>query len=266
MLNTWLDLEGKVVIVTGGCVGIGAKLVESFHQNGAKVIVADMSVTENYHDNNIHYMKCDVTKKEKITKLVNEVMSQYGKIDCLVNNAGVNRARLLVDYFNEDEKHELSEEDFDFMVNVNQKAVFLCAQAVSKVMIKQESGVIINISSEAGAEGSKGQSIYAATKGAVNSMTLSWAKELGTFNIRVVGVAPGINEPTPMGHPKHVEDLAYTRGVKAENISLDYQKVIPLGRVGKLEEIADLVTYLASERAGYVTGTIVNVTGGKSKG
>ena len=85
-------------------------------------------------------------------------------------------------------------------------------------------------------------------------------------NIKVIGVAPGINEPTPMGNPRHVEDLAYTRGVKASDVSKDYTKVIPLGRVGKLEEIADLVSYLMSDHSSYITGTIINITGGKSRG
>ena len=115
-------------------------------------------------------------------------------------------------------------------------------------------------------EGSTGQSIYSATKGALNSFTLSWAKELGRFNIRVVGIAPGINEPTPMGNPEHVKALAYTRGMEAGSVSTDYMKIIPLGRPGRLEEIADLVTYLLSGRSSYISGTIVNITGGKSRG
>ena len=91
-------------------------------------------------------------------------------------------------------------------------------------------------------------------------------KELGAYNVRVVAVAPGINEPTPMGNPEHVKELAYTRGQEAGSVSTDYQKVIPLGRVGKLDEIADLVTYLLSDHASYITGTIMNITGGKSRG
>src|SRR5690625_2361399 len=246
-MTQWIDLDKKVVIITGGAVGIGAKLTENLHGNGAQVVIADVSIDEEYESEGIDYIACDVTKKQDVDRLVSEVNYKYGKVDALINNAGVNRARLLVDYYNDDPNHELSEDDFEFMVNVNQKGVFLCSQAVAKVMIKQQSGGIINISSEAGAEGSKGQSVYSMTKGAVNSLTLSWAKELGQFNVRVVGVAPGINEPTPMGNPSHVRDLAYTRGIDPENVSTDYQKVIPLGRPGKLTEIADLVTYLVSD-------------------
>ncbi|CUH95207.1 Sorbitol-6-phosphate 2-dehydrogenase [Propionispora sp. 2/2-37] len=267
MISNWIDLKDKVIIVTGGSMGIGSRIAENLIVNGARVVIADLASTDKFVNNdNVLFVECNVTKKADVEKMVNVVVEKYGKIDGLVNNAGVNRARLLVDYYNGDKRHELSEEDFDFMVNVNQKGVFLCTQAVARVMIPQRNGVIINISSEAGMEGSKGQSVYSATKGAVNSFTLSWAKELGQFNIRVVGVAPGINEPTPMGNLKHVEDLAYTRGIKASNVSGDYAKVIPLGRVGKLDEIADLVSYLNSEHSSYITGTIMNITGGKSRG
>lgn len=267
MAEKWIDLKGKIIIVTGGSIGIGASIVENLSTNGAEVIIADISNSEKFSNHkNVSFIECDVTKKDSVGNMVNKVVEKYQKIDGLVNNAGVNRARLLVDYYNNSKEHELSEEDFDFMVNVNQKGVFLCAQAVARVMITRKAGVIVNISSEAGMEGSKGQSTYSATKGAVNSFTLSWAKELGQFNIRVVGVAPGINEPTPMGNPKHVEDLAYTRGIKASNVSEDYTKVIPLGRVGKLDEIADLVSYLMSDHSSYITGTIINITGGKSRG
>ena len=232
-----------------------------------KVVIADMADCDAYDDNeNVMYVKCNVTKKEEVEEMVNKTVEKFGKLDCLVNNAGVNRPRMLVDYYHSDPNHENSEDDFDFMMGVNVKGVMFCAQAAARIMIKQKSGVILNMSSEAGMEGSKGQNIYSATKGAVNSFTLSWAKELGAYNVRVVAVAPGINEPTPMGNPEHVKELAYTRGQEAGSVSTDYQKVIPLGRVGKLDEIADLVTYLLSDHASYITGTIMNITGGKSRG
>ena len=134
-------------------------------------------------------------------------------------------------------------------------------------MLKRKEGVIINMSSESGKEGSQGASIYAATKGAVDSATRSWAKELGKHNIRVVAVAPGIIEATGLRNDAFKKALAYTRGAKDySEVGTDYSKVIPLGRDGKLTEIADLVAYLASDRASYVSGTTFNISGAKSRG
>ena len=142
----------------------------------------------------------------------------------------------------------------------------LCSQAVARQQLKQGGGVIVNISSESGMEGSAGQSCYAASKSAVNCLTRSWAKELGSRGIRVVGIAPGIMEKTDMRTEAYNRALAYTRGSKPESLSTDYSKSIPLGREGTLDEVGYLAAYLISEKAGYITGTIVNVTGGKSRG
>lgn len=267
MNRKWIDLGGKVIIVTGGSMGIGQHIVETLTACNAKVVIADISASDICEKNDlIFYVPCDVTKLDSVKSMVQKVTEKYGRIDGLVNNAGVNRPRMLVDYYNGDPYYENDEEDFNFMMDVNVKGVMFCAQAVARVMIRQRSGVIINMSSEAGMEGSKGQSIYSASKGAVNSFTLSWAKELGQFNIRVVGVAPGINEPTPMGNPKHVRERAYTRGQNPDQADVDYKNVIPLGREGLLDEVADYVTYLLSDHASYITGTINNITGGKSRG
>ncbi len=265
--NSWLDLQQKVVIVTGGNSGIGRKIVENLLGNQAQVVVADISeppVAERLA--NVVYFKCDITRRQDVQAMVQKVGAMFTRIDGFINNAGVNRARLLVDYYEKEPGYELTDQDFDFMVGVNQKGVFICSQEVARIMIKQRSGVIVNILSEAGLEGSKGQSCYAATKAAVQGFTLSWAKELGGFGIRVVGVAPGINERTPMGDDRHRKALAYTRGIDMAEIDGDYSKKLPLGRCGRLEEIADLVSYLVSEHSSYITGTTINITGGKSKG
>lgn len=263
----WIDLEGKVVIVTGGSMGIGETIVKGLIQNNAKVAIFDLiENTELNASPDVFYVHCDITKKDSVTTSVKKVFEKYGVIDALVNNAGVNKPNLLVDYYNGDPEHEMSEEELLLMFDVNQKGPYLCAQTVSRYYIAQKSGVIVNISSEAGKEGSKGQSGYSSTKGALNSFTLSWAKELGAFNVRVVGVEPGINVPTPMGNPEHVKKLAYTRGIDPSNVENDYTKIIPLGRVGELSEVADLVQYLISDHASYINGTIINVTGGKSRG
>ena len=267
MANNWLELDGKTVIVTGGNSGIGLHIADHLKEQGANVVVADLSVetgTSVYGKLNV---KTDVTSIESIEAMVEKAVEKFGKIDVLVNNAGMNLPRLLVDVYSDERKYEIDEDSFNKMTAVNQKGMVFTTQAVVRNMLKNKvEGTIINISSESGMEGSVGQSIYSATKGATNSYTRSWAKELGRFNIRVVGVAPGINEPTPMGNAEHVAEFAYARGVKASDVSPDYQKTLPLGRVGKLDEIADLVTYLLSDRSSYITGTIINITGGKSRG
>jgi sorbitol-6-phosphate 2-dehydrogenase len=152
------------------------------------------------------------------------------------------------------------------MFGVNVKGLFLVAQACARVMLKQGGGVILNMSSESGKEGSQGQSAYSATKGACDSFTRSWAKELGKYNIRVLAVAPGIMEATGLRTPAYNEALAYTRGVKPENLSTDYSKTIPLGRDGKLDEVGNAVAFLVSDKASYITGTTINISGGKSRG
>lgn len=265
-VNQWIDMKDRVVIVTGGSSGIGSHIVKDLLNNGAKVVIYDRQPPKEELKETCYFVKGDVTSVADNERLVSQVLTHWGKIDGLVNNAGVTRVRLLVDYYGFDKAHEYQPEDFDYVLNVNAKGVFMVTQAVVRQMIKQKSGVVINITSEAGMEGSVGQSMYSASKGALNAFTLSWAKELGKFNIRVVGVAPGINEPTPMGAGTHMDELAYTRGCKKEDLSPDYAKVIPLGRQGKLDEIAHLVTFLASDYASYITGTTVNITGGKSRG
>ncbi|MCI9353465.1 MAG: SDR family oxidoreductase [Firmicutes bacterium] len=266
MVKSWLNLEEKVVIVTGGANGIGNHIAEGIKNCGAKVIICDLNVKNRQKINNIECIQCDVTKKDSVDTMVKTIYQKYGKIDALVNNAGVNKPQLIVDIYEKNPIYEIDEKSFDFTFDVNVKGVLFCTQAVVKKQLKQGKGVIINISSESGMEGSAGQSIYAATKSAVNCFTRSWAKELGIKNIRVVGVAPGIMEKTNMRTEKYNEALAYTRGIKVDEISTDYTKSIPLARAGKLNEVADLVSYLISDRADYITGTTINITGGKSRG
>lgn len=266
MQTSWIDLSGKVMIVTGGDSGIGKHIVEGLLLNKANVVVADLNVTTGEQENGAYAVQCDVTDKKSVEAMVSAAVTKYQRIDGLVNNAGVNLPRLLVDVKEAQPEYELNEKDFDFMVAVNQKGPFLCAQAVTRQMVNQKHGVIINVSSEAGMEGSAGQSIYSATKGAINGFTRSWAKELGKHQIRVVGIAPGINEKTGLTTDAYNEALAYTRDMKVEDMGTNYASSIPLGRVGQLDEIADLVNYLASDHSSYITGTTINVSGGKSRG
>lgn len=265
MSNKWINLDNNIVIVTGGSMGIGKKIVENLVSNGAKVISADVAEHSNIdHLDNVECIKCDVSNKKDIENLIDKVVDKYGKIDALINNAGVSRPRLLVDYLGEHPEYELSEDDFDFMTNVNQKGVFLCSQATARIMIKQKNGIIVNMTSKAGLEGSEGQSCYSANKAAVHAFTQAWAKELGKFNIRVVGVMPSINERTPMNSDENFKALAYARGTDPGNVHTDYKGMIPLQRPGKLYEIADLISYLISNHSSYITGTSINITGGNS--
>src|SRR5579875_319717 len=171
MGESWLELEGKVAIVTGGASGIGLNIANELLKNGAKVVISDLNVEEGQQEDGFYLLKCDVSKKESVDHMIARTVELFGCVDILVNNAGVNLPRLLVDVKGEKPEYELNEKDFDFMVAVNQKGPFLCSQAAAKEMIKQNKGVIINVASEAGQEGSAGQSVYSATKGAVIAFT-----------------------------------------------------------------------------------------------
>lgn len=270
---SWLNLENKVAIVTGGASGIGKAISNALAECGMKVVVLDKSYSERTRNeiekkHNLVMYQVDITDRVKMEETVIDIHKQCGRLDVLVNNAGVNFPMLLVDPKEENSKLEVSQERMDLMYEINQKAVVILSQLVGKIMVKQKSGVIINVSSESGLEGSEGQSIYAATKAAMNSYTRSWAKELGKHNVRVVGIAPGIIEETGLRTLEYEEALAYTRAKTVDELRSGYTSVtsIPLGRVGKLEEIADVVTFLASERAGYVHGITINIAGGKTRG
>lgn len=268
MNNSWLDLEGKVVIITGGASGIGLATVNEFLADGANVVVADMNPNAPELDRangDYIYVRCDVTKKEDIDAVVAAALAKYGKIDVLVNNAGINIPRLLVDPAGQ---YELDENVWDKVMNVNVKGLFFFTQAVAREMLKVGHGVIVNVSSECGLEGSEGQSVYAASKNAVNSLTRSWAKELGRHGLRVVAVSPGVLEATGLRTISYETALAYTRGITVDQLRAGYSKTstTPLGRSGKLAEVASTIAFLSSERGGYIHGTTVNIAGGKTRG
>lgn len=266
--SSWLGLEGKSVIVTGGASGIGYAIAKEFLSNGANVAVCDMNPQApqvDAEEGQFLYVTTNVTDKESVDNMIKTVVENFGTVDVIINNAGINLPRLLVD---EEKMYELDEETWDKVMNVNLKGVFFCAQAAAREMIKRGGGVIINMSSESGLEGSEGQSVYAATKNAVNSLTRSWAKELGRKGIRVVGIAPGILEATGLRTLAYEEALAYTRGITVAQLREGYVNTssIPLGRDGKLAEIANTAAFLASDRASYIHGVVVTVGGGKTRG
>ena len=271
-MSTWLGLEGKVVVITGAASGIGKAVAQEFLNVGAKVVVADMApeatAYDGASDDNFLYVQTNVTSNESVDGMVAQAVEKFGTLDVLVNNAGINIPRLLVDPKDPNGKYELDEAVWDKVTAVNFKGVFLCAQAVGRVLAAKGAGVIINMSSESGLEGSEGQSVYAATKNAVNSLTRSWAKELGKLGVRVVGVAPGIMEATGLRTLAYEEALAYTRGITVDDLRAGYSKTstTPLGRSGKLSEVATTCAFLASEKAGYIHGVTLNVAGGKTRG
>ncbi len=271
MSESWLNLEGKTVIVTGAASGIGKAVAQEFLSVGANVVISDMAPEAPEMEEapgKLLYVRTDVTKAADVEAMVEKTKETFGKIDALVNNAGINIPRLLVDPKDPKGQYELDETVWDKVCNVNLKGVFFCAQAVGRALVEQGSGVIINMSSESGLEGSEGQSVYAASKNAVNSLTRSWAKELGKHGVRVVGVAPGIMEATGLRTLAYESALAYTRGITVDDLRAGYAKTstTPLGRSGKLTEVADMCVYLASDRASYVHGVTINVAGGKTRG
>lgn len=180
-MQTWLNLQDKTIIVTGGASGIGLAIVEELLAQGANVQMADIHGGEGQYKGHKGYQfwPTDISSAKEVNHTVAEIIQRFGRIDGLVNNAGVNFPRLLVDEKAPAGQYELNEAAFEKMVNINQKGVFLMSQAVARLMVKQHDGVIVNVSSESGLEGSEGQSCYAATKAALNSFTRSWSKELG---------------------------------------------------------------------------------------
>lgn len=261
-MNNWMDLEGRVILVTGGSSGFGETICRQLTELGAKVINADIQPPrgEGWGE----HMYCDITRQEDIDNLVESVCAKYGKIYGLVNNAGINQPRLLVDAEHPENPIEFTREIYDRIMAIDLGAVFFMTQAVARKMIQSGGGVIVNFSSTCGSRGSFGISAYAAAKSGVNSLTKSFALELGKYGIRVVAVTPGIHELTGMNGAAFDEALAYARGITPDKLNGNYEKSIPLGRPGKLSEVADLVCYLLSDRASYITGTVVNVSGGKT--
>ena len=237
------------VLVTGGSRGIGAKIVEVFAQNGYNVVInynsnskraQDLSQSLNSRGFSTKIFKADVSNINEVRNMINFAKEQYGSIDILINNAGISQTKLF---------DEITQSDWDNMVNINQKGVFNCTSQVVGDMIRKKSGVIINIASMWGITGASCEVHYSATKAAIIGLTRALAKELGPSNIRVNCVAPGVIQ-TDMLNDYTEMDL--------ENL----RQQTPLLRLGKPEDVANVVYFLASDKASFITGEVVNVTGG----
>ena len=247
------DLKGKVVIITGARRGMGRTHALVFAREGAKVVVSDISLEDcqkvvdeiEKMGGEAMAVKCDVTKKEEVDEMVKKTIEKWGRVDILVNNAGICRFKPFL---------ELTEEDWDRTLDINLKGYFLCAQAVAKEMVKQKSGVIINIASVAMGQvgiGLPNITHYCASKGGIVAMTEAMALELAPFNIRVNAVAPGMID-TPMIDTTKQDP-------KMMEATLDR---VPLHRVGKPEEVSNLVLFLASDQSSYITGSTIVIDGG----
>ena len=231
-----LNLKDKIVIVTGGAAGIGRATAEAFEREGAKAIVWDLP-------------EVNVTDGSAVDKATRDVLAMHGRIDVLVNNAGIVRDSQLIKWKDGEAVSMMDDATFDSVINVNLKGVFLCTRAVAPHMIKAGSGVVLNASSIVGLYGNFGQTNYAATKAGVISFTKTWARELGRFNIRVNCVAPGfIATEMVKAMPQKVLD-----GMAAKT---------PLGKMGEPADIANAYVWLASDAAKFVHGAVLSVDGG----
>ena len=242
-------LEGKVAIVTGASRGIGREIALSFAREGAQLVLtarSEESLNETAAEiralgkSEPFLFALDVKESAKTEELADKILDKYKRIDILVNNAGVTRDGLFV---------RMSETDWDEVLDTNLKGTFFCMRAVSKTMMRQRSGRIINISSVIGLIGNAGQANYAASKAGIIALTKSAAKELGSRNILINAIAPGFIE-TEMTQ------------VLGEDVKKTILKSIPVGFFGKPADVAKTAVYLASEESSFITGQVITVDGG----
>ena len=241
-------LKNKVAIVTGASRGIGRSVAQEISKSGAHVVCVSRSeddllkISKKLNDEGFSSSSfvCDVSNSNDFKKLIDDTVSKFNQVDILVNNAGITKDNLIM---------RMSESDWNTVIDVNLKGVFNGIKAVSRQMMKQKYGRIINISSIVGLIGNPGQANYAASKAGVIGLGKAVSKELASRNITVNTIAPGYIE-TEM-----VEDIQ-------ETVKDDMFKQIPLGRIGKPSDIATAVLYLASDEAGYITGQTLTIDGG----
>lgn len=243
-----MRLKDKVAIITGSARGIGYATALKFAREGAKVVVCDLDIQEitpvveeiRAAGGEAMGYRLDVTDPATIAAMVKAVMDRYGRIDTLVNNAGI---------VDDAQLRKMSEQQFDRVLDINLKGTFNCTRAVVEIMVAQNSGVILNASSVVGIYGNFGQTNYAASKFAVIGMVKTWARELGRKGIRANAVCPGFVETSILNSiPDKVMQALVDR--------------VPLGRLAKPEEIANTYAFLASDEASYINGAVIEVSGG----
>jgi len=243
-----MKLKNKTVLITGAASGIGLATAQLFVAEGANVVIADLDPARvdqaceqaRGGPGQVIGLRVDVTERTIVDAMVARALDQFGRIDCLVNNAGITQDARLV---------RMSEAQFDSVLSVNLKGVFNCTQAVVPHMIEQGAGVILIASSVVGLYGNFGQTNYAATKAGVIGFTKTWARELGPKGIRTVAVCPGFIQ-TPI--LDSIPDTVMQKMVDK----------VPLGRLGQPEEIARVYAFLASDEASYINGAVIEVSGG----
>ncbi len=243
-----MRLADKVAIITGGGSGIGQATAVKFALEGAKVVVGDLAleradetarkITEDGGE--AMAVRVDVRDKASIVQMVEAVIAKYGRIDCLVNNAGIVQDSTL---------KNMTDDQFDNVIDVNLKGVYNCTRAVVNIMLQQNSGVILNTSSIVGLYGNFGQTNYAAAKFGVIGMAKTWARELGRKGIRSNAVCPGFVS-TPI------------LGKIPEKVLSALEERVPLGRLARPEEVANAFAFLASDEASYINGAVLEVSGG----
>ncbi|HNX80637.1 MAG TPA: 3-oxoacyl-[acyl-carrier-protein] reductase [Candidatus Omnitrophota bacterium] len=243
-----MRLENKVALVTGSAQGIGREIALTLARAGADVVISDVNLEKAQATSaEIEAMgrksmalTLDVTRFSAVEEAVNKILDKLGKVDILVNNAGITKDGLLL---------RMSEADWDAVLNVNLKGTFNCTKAVSKVMIKQRSGKIVNVASIIGIIGNAGQANYAASKAGVIALTRTTAKELASRNINVNAVAPGFIQ------------TAMTDKL-SEDVKQKMMAAIPLNKLGTPADVAKLCLFLASDQSSYITGQVIVVDGG----
>ena len=241
--------ENKVALITGAARGIGKAIAKKFAENGYNVVINYVSaktdiktLTKEFEDLGVKALlvKADVSNKEEAEGLVNQTIEKFGKIDVLVNNAGITKDNLLM---------RMSEEDFEKVLDINLKGTFLITKFATKYMMKKRCGSIVNLASVVGVAGNAGQCNYSASKAGVIGFTKSIAKELASRNIRANAVAPGFIKT----------DMT---DVLSDNVKENINAQIPLKRMGTAEEVAKLVYFLGTAESSYITGQVINVDGG----